>query len=96
MRNAAVVCAQGISELVERVAASLSGVRVELARVQRLVSVRLHVHHVSDDFREVVNVELMPDNYHDVMTATLQVQPYGRQCAHLAWRVPLSNSPHML
>ena len=72
---------QGISELAERVAAALAGVRVELARVTRLVSVRLHVHRANEWFQERVAVELVPDNYHDVMTATLQVGAWGEACA---------------
>lgn len=64
---------QGISELVERVASSLSAVRVELGRVTRIVSVSLHVHRATESFQERVAVELLPDNYYDVMTGTLQV-----------------------
>ena len=66
---------QGIADLVERVASALSGVRVELGRVTRLVSLRLHVRttNATNGHRDCVVVELVADNYHDIMTATLQV-----------------------
>ncbi|KAK9800865.1 hypothetical protein WJX73_002751 [Symbiochloris irregularis] len=57
---------QGISELVERVAAALSGVRVELNRITRMVSLRLEVR------QDHIGLELVPDNYYHVMSATLQ------------------------
>ena len=68
---------QGIAELVERVAKSLAGVRVELRRVTRLVRAQLQV--LRDDKwlqEQRVAVTLVADHFQDVMSATLQVSAH--------------------
>lgn len=66
--------AQGIGELIEKIARSLAGVKLELRIVTKLVTVHVHIHRSGMTLQdEDVSVELVPDRYYDIMSTTLQV-----------------------